>query len=116
MSKNELTSGDQNTIIRSKEPTVITTTSGKVESTEEATVHVNDLDVFCRSDAVGRFTVSTTFSLVIARLREEIGWENPGQRPATNCISQVSWHWETGRIDCISQVHQEFTIHRTRTV
>ena len=30
----------------SKETTVITTASGKAEATEEATVYVNDLDVF----------------------------------------------------------------------
>ena len=29
-----------------KEPTVITTTSGKAESTEEGTANVNDLDAF----------------------------------------------------------------------
>ena len=46
MSKNELTSGEKDAIRRSREPTVITTTSGKAESTQEATVYVNDLDVF----------------------------------------------------------------------
>ena len=45
MRKNELISGEKDTIRRSKEPTVITTASGKAESTEETTVHVNDLDV-----------------------------------------------------------------------
>ena len=45
MSKNEFTSGDKDTIRRSKETTVITTASGKAESTEEATVYVYDLDV-----------------------------------------------------------------------
>ena len=46
MIKNELTSGEKDTIRRSKEPTAITTGSGKAESTEEATVCVNVLDVF----------------------------------------------------------------------
>ena len=46
MSKNELTSGEKETIRRSKEPTVITTARGAAESTEEATVYVNNLDVF----------------------------------------------------------------------
>ena len=47
MSKNdELTSGENDTIERSKEPTVNTTANGKAESTEEATVYVNDLNVF----------------------------------------------------------------------
>ena len=46
MSRSELTSGEKDTIRRSKEPTIITTTSGEAESTEEATVYVNDLDVF----------------------------------------------------------------------
>ena len=46
MSKNEITSGEKETIIRSKEPTVITTANGKAESTQEATVYVNDLDAF----------------------------------------------------------------------
>ena len=40
--ENDLTSG------RSTEPTVITTASGKAEPTEEATVYVNDLEVFAR--------------------------------------------------------------------
>ena len=46
LNKNELTSGEKDTIRRSNEPTVITTANGKAESTEEATVYVNDLDVF----------------------------------------------------------------------
>ena len=45
MSKCELTSGETDTIRRSKEPTLITTANGKAESTEEVTVHVNDMDV-----------------------------------------------------------------------
>ena len=46
MSKNKLTSGEKDTIRRSSEHPVITTANGKAESTEEATVFVNDLDVF----------------------------------------------------------------------
>ena len=45
MSKNELTSGEKDTIRRSSEHPVITTANGKAESTEEATMYVNDLDV-----------------------------------------------------------------------
>ena len=39
--KSELTSGQQDTSRRSKEPTVITTANGKAELTEEGTVYVN---------------------------------------------------------------------------
>ena len=46
MRNNELTSGEEDTISRSKEPTVITTAGGKAEPTEEVAVYVNDLDVF----------------------------------------------------------------------
>ena len=46
MSKNEVTSSEKDTIRRSKEHIVTTTANGKAESTEEATVHDNDLDVF----------------------------------------------------------------------
>ena len=45
MSKYELISAEQDTIRRPKEPTVITSASGKAEPTEDATVYVNDLDV-----------------------------------------------------------------------
>ena len=45
-SKGELTSDQKDTIRRSKEPTVITSANRKPASTEEATVHGNDLDVF----------------------------------------------------------------------
>ena len=38
--KSELTSGQQDTSRRSKEPTVITTANGKAEATEEGTVYV----------------------------------------------------------------------------
>ena len=44
-SENKLTSGDKDTIRRSREPTVNTTASGKAESTEEGRVYVNDLVV-----------------------------------------------------------------------
>ena len=46
MNKNELTSGETNTSRRSKEATGTTTANGKAESTEEATVYDNELDVF----------------------------------------------------------------------
>ena len=53
---NEPTSGDNDTIRRSKEPTtVIMTVDRKAESTKEATVYVNDLNV-CHNNAVGRPT------------------------------------------------------------
>ena len=42
MSESQFSSGEKDTLRRSKEPTVITTANGKAESTEEA---VNDLDV-----------------------------------------------------------------------
>ena len=67
MSKNELTSGEKDTIIRSKEPTVITTASGKAGSTEQTTVYSNDLDVFCHNDDVGRFTSSAFFGFILRR-------------------------------------------------
>ena len=54
MSKQELTLGEKETIQKSKEPTVIATANGKAESTEEATVHVNDL---------GRFTAVLSLGL-----------------------------------------------------
>ena len=53
MSESEITSGEKETIIKSKEPTVIPTASGKAEPTEEATVYVNDLDVFVRTMLLG---------------------------------------------------------------
>ena len=47
MSKNELTPFEKDNIRRSKEPTVIImTANGKAESTEEATVYVDDFGVF----------------------------------------------------------------------
>ena len=46
MSKSDLTSGEKDTIRRSKEPTVITTAGGKAESTAETTVYVNEMDVW----------------------------------------------------------------------
>ena len=47
MSKTDLTSGEKDTIRRSKKPTVITTASGSRQSRrKKATVYVNDLDVF----------------------------------------------------------------------
>ena len=46
MSKNEPISGEQDTIRRSKEPTVIKTASDKTESMEVATECGHDFDVF----------------------------------------------------------------------
>ena len=66
MSKNGLTSGEKDSIRRSKEPTVVTIADGEAESTEDATVYVNDLDVVCRKQAVERFT-SSAFSGFIMR-------------------------------------------------
>ena len=44
--KIQLTSGEKVAFRRSKEPNVITTANFKAESTEEATVYVNDSHIF----------------------------------------------------------------------
>ena len=67
MSKTEVTFGEKDTIRRSKEPTVITTVSGKAESTDDATVYVNDLDLFWHNGAFGRVTSSAVFGLIVRR-------------------------------------------------
>ena len=46
MSENELTSVGKDAIRRSHQPTVNTTANGNAESAEEATGHLNDVDVF----------------------------------------------------------------------
>ena len=46
LSINQLSSGEKDSIRKSREPAVITTSSDKAESTEEATVYVDDFDVF----------------------------------------------------------------------
>ena len=58
VSENEITSGEKDTMRHPRETTVITTASGKSESTEETTVCVNDLDFFVTNDAVVRCTRS----------------------------------------------------------
>ena len=45
MSKNQLTPEDQETIQKSKDPSIIVTAKGTAHTTEEATVCVCDLDM-----------------------------------------------------------------------
>ena len=61
MSNNEPTSDETDTIRRSEEPTVIMTASGNAESTEEAIVYVNDLDVFVTMMLLDSSTISGFF-------------------------------------------------------
>ena len=67
MSKNELTSVEKETIRESKVPTVIMTANGMGESTNEATVYVNDFGRLCHDKAVGRFTGSAITGLIMRR-------------------------------------------------
>ena len=78
MSKNDLTPGDKGAIRKSKEPTVVTAASAKAESTEEATVYVDDFGRLCRNDAVRRFTSSAIFGFIMRRmsLSHELLWDN----------------------------------------
>ena len=46
-SKNKLASEKQETVRRSKDPSVMMTATGTKHTTEEATAHVHDLDMFC---------------------------------------------------------------------
>ena len=46
MSKNALTSGERENTRKEKETAVIMTANGKAATTEEATVYVDDVDVF----------------------------------------------------------------------
>ena len=67
MSKSELTSGEKDTITRSKELIVITTAIGEAVSTEDATVYVNDLDVFVTMMLLEDFTGSATSGFIMQR-------------------------------------------------
>ena len=46
MSQSDLTAEEQETIQKSKDPSVIMTAKGTAHTTEEATVYVGDLDMF----------------------------------------------------------------------
>ena len=109
MSKQELTLGGKETIRKSKEPTVIATADGKAESTEDATVYVNDLGRFTAVLSLGFYAKKwAAYPMTQARKIQAV-------HPATDCFLQVSTRRETdlecslgesrpviGRLKCIS--------------
>ena len=80
MSKNELTSGEQDTVRRSKEPTVITTANGKAESTEQATVYVNNLDVFATMILLKDSPAVLSLDLFCEEMGYSYGWRRRESR------------------------------------
>ena len=46
LNKNDLNSADMETLRRSRTPTTVVTADGEVPTSEEAQVHVHDLDLF----------------------------------------------------------------------
>ena len=78
MSKSELTSGEKDTLRRSKESTVITTASGKAESTQEATVYVDDLHVFVTM----MLLADSSSVLSLGLLCEEMGYSCERELPS----------------------------------
>ena len=70
MSKNEFAPGENRTIRRSKEPTFITSASGQAESTDEATVNVNDSDFL----VIMMLVEDSPAVLTLGCLGEEMGY------------------------------------------
>ena len=66
----------------SKEPTVIMTAIGKVEPTEEATLYVNDLDVFVTVMLLGDSPAVPSLGKVCEEMRESHEWKE-GESPCS---------------------------------
>ena len=49
ISKKDLSDNEMDTLTKSCSPTIVITANGEVQTHEEATVYVKELDIFCRS-------------------------------------------------------------------
>ena len=77
LSTKDLSSGELETLRKSRNPTTVLTANGEVQRNEEALVHVHDLDLFVTLDNTPAF-------LSLGKLCEEHGYSSEwasGQRP-----------------------------------
>ena len=58
ISKRDLNSAEMDTLTTSRSPTTVTTANGEVQTHEEATVYVKELDVFLTMKVPGRYASS----------------------------------------------------------
>ena len=80
LSKNDLNSAALDTVRVSRRPTTVVTATGSIETNEEATVCVGDLDLF----VTGQFLNDTPPVLSLGKLCEDHGYVNEwtgGQEP-----------------------------------
>ena len=91
MSKKELTSAEKDTTTISKEPTVTTTDNSKAESTEEATVNVNSLDVFITLMLLEDSPAAQSLDFIF----EEMGFSNEWTKGR---VSIVDRRWNSDEV------------------
>ena len=79
ISKKDLNSVEMDTLTKSRSPTTVVTANGEVQTNEEATVHVRELDIF-----LTKVLEDTPAVLLLRKLCDEHGysyeWIN-GQEP-----------------------------------
>ena len=80
ISKKDLNSAQKDTLTTSRSPTIVITANGEVQTHEEATVYVNELDIFLTMKVLE----NTPAVLSLGKLCDEHGysyeWSN-GQKP-----------------------------------
>ena len=73
MSKSDLTPEEPEKIQKSKDPSIVMTGNGTTRTTEQATVSVRDLEMFCSSSIIERITRGT-FAVYIVRRKRLLVW------------------------------------------
>ena len=107
ISKKDLNSGEMDTLTTSRSPTTVITANGEVQTHEEATVHVKELDIFLTMKVLE----NTPAALSLGKLFDENGYSYEwitGQKPhlnenglgynATLKISYQLWFWVYQRV------------------
>ena len=80
ISKKDLNSAEMDTLTKSCDPTIVITANGAVQTHEEATVHVKELDIFLTMKVLE----DTPAVLSLGKLRDEQGYSYErinGQKP-----------------------------------
>ena len=80
ISKKDLNSAEMDTLTKSCSPTIVITANGEVQTHEEATVYVKELDIFLTMKVLE----NTPAVLSLGKLRDEHGYSHEwinGQKP-----------------------------------
>ena len=91
ISKKDLNDAEMDTLTRSRSPTIVITANGEVQTHEEATLYVKELDIFLTMNVLESFAMKTDILMNGSMVKNHISLKTGFGHNATRRTSFLLW-------------------------